>query len=97
MTAEFRIFAHQLDDGTADLAGYELAHTFGLWVGGEPVLKCNGVWNGDWWARCKALNQDPRSHPLAGRARRGLIEKLKLVQQLAADPDTEVVDLTRGS
>lgn len=96
MTAEFRIYARQLDDGTADLAGYELAHTFGLWVDDEPVLRCHGFWNGSRWNRCKELDQDPRSHPAAGRDRRHLLEKLRLIREVASDLGTEVVDLCRG-
>ena len=96
MTAEFRIVATELDNSTADEAGFVHGHTFGLWVDDERVLRCHGVWSGDLWGQLKDAGRDPRSHPLAGRIRRALVESLKVVQQVAADPETEVVDLCHG-
>lgn len=93
MAAQFRIYPKDLDEGTADEAGYELAHTFGLYVDGEQVLRCAGVWDGSWWTQCREMGQDPRSHPLAGRTRRAMLEKLQMVRQTAIDPETAVVDL----
>ena len=84
MTAEFRIVATELDDDTADLADYQHAHTFGLWVDDRPVLHSQGVWNGQWSVG-----------PMAAAIRSALLNRMMVVRHVAADPETVVVDLCR--
>lgn len=83
--AEFQIVAEPLDDVTADLAGFQVGHTFRLVVDGERVLRAQGWWNGRAW-----------SEMMAADIRQAVLDRIELVRQVAQDPATEVVDYTRG-